>query len=141
VWPSKDGNRQTCASSPTTILIFVMTLNDPFSFLDEKDVEDNESDNELDNRQADTNVSQDSLKKRKPSLSHSPPTDDEQDDDPVSRISKKPRLTTPKPVVQVVDEFETEAKREVAASAGLTGGVESESLLELRHQVCRAILL
>ncbi|KAF5390934.1 hypothetical protein D9757_003924 [Collybiopsis confluens] len=35
----------------------------------------------------------------------------------------------------VLDEFETEAKREVAASAGLTGGVEPGSRLELRHQV------
>jgi len=46
---------------------------------------------------------------------------------------KKPRLASPKPVV--VDEFEREAKREVAASAGLTGGVESGTRLELRHQV------
>ncbi|EIN05504.1 antiviral helicase [Punctularia strigosozonata HHB-11173 SS5] len=47
---------------------------------------------------------------------------------------KKPRLASPKPVV--VDEFETEAKREVDASAGLTGAsVEEGSRLELRHQV------
>lgn len=48
--------------------------------------------------------------------------------------SKKPRLiNAPNPVV--VDEFETEAKREVAASAGLTGAVEAGTRLELRHQV------
>jgi ATP-dependent RNA helicase DOB1 len=36
----------------------------------------------------------------------------------------------------VVDEFETEAKREVAASVGLTGATETAgSRLELRHQV------
>ncbi|KAJ3996205.1 rRNA-processing arch domain-containing protein [Lentinula boryana] len=35
----------------------------------------------------------------------------------------------------VLDDFETEAKREVAASAGLTGGVEPSSRLELSHQV------
>ncbi|EJD07908.1 antiviral helicase [Fomitiporia mediterranea MF3/22] len=42
-------------------------------------------------------------------------------------------MASPAPVV--VDEFETEAKREVAASAGLTGQVEAGSRLELRHQV------
>ncbi|KAH8110971.1 antiviral helicase [Phellopilus nigrolimitatus] len=47
--------------------------------------------------------------------------------------SKKLRIASPAPVV--VDEFETEAKREVAASAGLTGAVEAGSRLELRHQV------
>ncbi|KAI0816866.1 antiviral helicase [Trametes gibbosa] len=46
---------------------------------------------------------------------------------------KKPRLSSPNPVV--VDEVEIEAKREVAASAGLTGTVEAGSRLELRHQV------
>ena len=34
-----------------------------------------------------------------------------------------------------IDEVEIEAKREVAASAGLTGAVEAGSRLELRHQV------
>ncbi|KAH9919459.1 antiviral helicase [Epithele typhae] len=46
---------------------------------------------------------------------------------------KKPRLDSPKPMV--VDEAEIEARREVAASAGLTGGVDAGSKLELRHQV------
>ncbi|TFK24097.1 antiviral helicase [Coprinopsis marcescibilis] len=46
---------------------------------------------------------------------------------------KKLRLSSPKPVV--LDDFETEAKREVAASAGLTGTVEAGSRLELKHQV------
>ncbi|KAK0200936.1 rRNA-processing arch domain-containing protein [Desarmillaria ectypa] len=45
---------------------------------------------------------------------------------------KKPRLDAPNPVV--LDDFETEAKREVAASAGLQGSVEA-GRLELRHQV------
>lgn len=48
---------------------------------------------------------------------------------------KKQRLSSPKPVV--LDDFETEAKREVAASAGLTGVAETGSRLELKHQVCR----
>ncbi|KAI0051602.1 antiviral helicase [Auriscalpium vulgare] len=48
---------------------------------------------------------------------------------------KKPRVeSAPNPVV--VDSFETEAKREVAASAGLTGAAEAAgSRLELKHQV------
>lgn len=45
---------------------------------------------------------------------------------------KKPRLDAPNPIV--LDDFETEAKREVAASAGLQGSVEA-GRLELRHQV------
>ncbi|KAF9809026.1 hypothetical protein IEO21_07624 [Rhodonia placenta] len=47
--------------------------------------------------------------------------------------SKRPRVGSPKPMV--VDEVEIEAKREVAASAGLTGAVEAGSRLELKHQV------
>jgi ATP-dependent RNA helicase DOB1 len=45
--------------------------------------------------------------------------------------------TAPEPVV--VDEFEAEAKREVEASAGLTGAADAGpgSKLELRHQVRR----
>jgi ATP-dependent RNA helicase DOB1 len=35
----------------------------------------------------------------------------------------------------VLDDFETEAKREVAASAGLTGSVDIGTRLEIRHQV------
>lgn len=51
--------------------------------------------------------------------------------------AKKPRLGSPRPLV--VDEFETEAKREVAASAGLSDSIEAGQRLELRHQVssCR----
>lgn len=50
---------------------------------------------------------------------------------------KKPRLDAPNPIV--LDDFETEAKREVAASAGLQGSVEA-GRLELRHQVCSTTL-
>ena len=59
-------------------------------------------------------------------------------EEPGSSVQKKQRLAAPNPVV--VDEFETEAKREVAASAGLTGGVDSGSRLELKHQVCKALI-
>lgn len=70
---------------------------------------------------------------------HEVAMDEEEDAGPSSL--KKPRIAEPSPVpfVQpvVVDEFETEAKREVAASAGLTGSTEAAgSRLELKHQVC-----
>lgn len=52
----------------------------------------------------------------------------------VERPVKRSRAASPAPVV--VDEFQTEAKREMAASGGLTGPVEEGSRLELRHQVC-----
>jgi ATP-dependent RNA helicase DOB1 len=48
-------------------------------------------------------------------------------------VPKKPRTASPKPMV--LDDFETEAKREVAASAGLTGSVDIGTRLEIRHQV------
>lgn len=48
-------------------------------------------------------------------------------------VPKKPRMSSPKPVI--LDDFETEAKREVAADAGLTGAAEAGSRLELKHQV------
>ncbi|KAH0828606.1 antiviral helicase [Lanmaoa asiatica] len=51
----------------------------------------------------------------------------------VERPVKRSRAASPVPVV--VDEFQTEAKREMAASGGLTGPVEEGSRLELRHQV------
>lgn len=54
----------------------------------------------------------------------------------VERPVKRSRAASPVPVV--VDEFQTEAKREMAASGGLTGPVEEGSRLELRHQVCDA---
>jgi len=50
-----------------------------------------------------------------------------------SEPSKKPRLSSPNPIV--LDDFETEAKREIEASAGLTGTAEAGTRLELRHQV------
>lgn len=55
------------------------------------------------------------------------------DNEPGPSTPKKPRMSSPQPVV--VDEIEIEAKREVEANAGLTGAVEAGSRLELRHQV------
>lgn len=48
---------------------------------------------------------------------------------------KKVRKNSSQPVV--IDEVEFEAKRDVAASAGLAGAVEVGTQVELRHQVCR----
>ena len=60
------------------------------------------------------------------------------EDGAANSLSKKARVqavSAPQPLV--VDQFETEAKREVAASAGLMGAVEiAGSRLELKHQVC-----
>lgn len=47
--------------------------------------------------------------------------------------SKRLRTEPVNPIL--LDDFETEAKREVAASAGLTGADEAGTRLELRHQV------
>jgi hypothetical protein len=111
---------------------------DLFSFLDETPAEDTFEDGS--DAPMDTDVPS-SRKRRADSPSASPPerlqsavTNGE-----AGPSSKKPRTASPKPVV--VDEFETEAKREVAASAGLTGtGVDAGSRLELRHQVCTTFI-
>ncbi|KAG8883351.1 ATP-dependent RNA helicase mtr4 [Tulasnella sp. 331] len=58
---------------------------------------------------------------------------EEAEAEPSERALKKIRLEEPEPVV--VDEFETEAKREVAADAGLTGGDVSGTSILLTHQV------
>jgi ATP-dependent RNA helicase DOB1 len=67
---------------------------------------------------------------RKKSRPQSPPLED---GPPVKR--KRLEIASISAPAVVVDEFETEAKREVAASAGLTGATETAgSRLELRHQ-------
>jgi hypothetical protein len=53
---------------------------------------------------------------------------------------KRARIESPPPPV-VLDEFETEAKREVDASAGLTGSqITAGQKLSLSHQVCNYVL-
>lgn len=67
------------------------------------------------------------------------PTTLQADNEPGPSSPKRPRVDAPNPVV--LDDFETEAKREVAASAGLTGSaVESGTRLELRHQVRACVM-
>jgi ATP-dependent RNA helicase DOB1 len=73
-----------------------------------------------------------------PATSSAAPTKVEENQE-AGPSSKRPRISEPAPVV--VDEIEIEAKREVAASAGLTGSAEAGSRLELRHQVCLSILI
>lgn len=113
---------------------------DLFSFLDHAPPED-ESDNETlaDKISISPSVPvSTSSQKRKSSPG---------DADPVGRLPPAPRETAERPVKRsraaspvpvVVDEFQTEAKREMAASGGLTGPAEEGSRLELRHQVCGA---
>lgn len=116
-----------------------MNSNDLFSFLDDAADED-----EIDNVQhmevdASPSTSK-TLQKRK---ANTPPlTPDVQASNADADVNmtgagpsvpKKARISSPKPVI--LDDFETEAKREVAADAGLTGAAEAGSRLELKHQV------
>lgn len=116
-----------------------MNSNDLFSFLDE--VPHGEADRaENDSMQVDpvpfpSNI----LQKRKGPPAQDGRTDDVTvGDEPGPSTLKKPRVSSPKPVV--LDDFETEAKREVAASAGLTGSVDAGTRLELKHQVSSTII-
>ena len=101
-----------------------MNSNDLFSFLDETRESDHDEPMDIENP-----LAIDKLPKRKADILSN--ADEENVDLPTP---KKQRLSSPKPVV--LDDFETEAKREVAASAGLTGAAETGSRLELKHQVC-----
>jgi ATP-dependent RNA helicase DOB1 len=109
-----------------------MNPNDLFSFLDDVPMGDDHHESFGEEIQE---VEPRVPKKRKANIPAEliPSNGDMIDDEPGPSAQKKLRMTSPKPVV--VDEFETEAKREVAAIAGLTGGVEGGSRLELRHQV------
>ncbi|KAG1856518.1 rRNA-processing arch domain-containing protein [Suillus tomentosus] len=103
-----------------------MSTPDLFSFLDGLPSGDEDKvENVPEPRQLDKKI------KRRASTDH--PSDLADGDTSGSFTFKKPRVSSPVPVV--VDEFETEAKREMAASGGLTGSVEAGSRLELRHQV------
>jgi len=116
-----------------------MNSNDLFSFLEDGG-DDHETDGKNDMPVDPTPVPSKFVQKRK-AESSPPPVVDEPNghtaDDSLNGSGpspKKPRLSSPQPLV--LDDFETEAKREVAASAGLTGNATEEgSRLELRHQV------
>lgn len=107
-----------------------MDSGDLFSFLDETAGQsDSEDVNAMDTAQPDQLA-----KKRKIRSTYAaePDTRDVEMDNEPGPSTKKSRLSSPKPIV--LDEFETEAKREVARSAGLENGVEA-GRLELKHQV------
>ena len=121
-----------------------MTSNELFSFLD------HDHDSEASDSEIASNVMQvDSsprLRAPTPSNRHSanspqprtgiksPPSFPSLEDEPPSKRRRLEVSSASVPAV-VVDEFETEAKREVAVSAGLTGATEvAGSRLELRHQ-------
>ncbi|KAG6878470.1 hypothetical protein C0993_006312 [Termitomyces sp. T159_Od127] len=111
-----------------------MASNDLFSFLDEIPPEDDIKNEE--EMQIDQSLPTTKSQKRKvkfPSREPSPPINGDVHLDNEPGPSKKPRISSPNPIV--LDDFETEAKREVAASAGLTGSVDTNSRVELRHQV------
>jgi ATP-dependent RNA helicase DOB1 len=120
---------------------FNMASNDLFSFLNnDNDSEISDSETALNAMQVD-NVSNTTPSNKRPatspvpemrmySLSPSPPLEG----GPPAKRKRLDIASTSAPAV-VVDEFETEAKREVAASAGLTGATETAgSRLELRYQ-------
>jgi ATP-dependent RNA helicase DOB1 len=127
-----------------------MTSNDLFSFLDDNHDSGN-SDSEIipDAMQVDKEpacvpipsnkrpgAASPELQTRVKSPTSSPPPED---GPPFKRKRLDPSASAP---AVVVDEFETEAKREVAASAGLTGATDAAGLrLELRHQVMLQVLL
>ncbi|KAI0821075.1 rRNA-processing arch domain-containing protein [Irpex lacteus] len=111
-----------------------MDSNDLFSFLDQ---EPEDVDNNDDSMDADARV--EVPKKRKVNVeetkSSSVNTAQQNGDGEAGpSVSKKARIEPPSEPL-VVDDVEIEAKREVAASAGLQGGVEAGAKLELRHQV------
>ena len=110
-----------------------MSSNDLFSFLDEAPPEIDETET---NDAMDTDDHLEVSRKRKVD-EDGPATNGTQvqtSSEAGPSEPKKPRMASPAPMV--TDEVEIEAKREVAASAGLQGSVEVGSRLELRHQVC-----
>lgn len=124
-----------------------MSSKDLFSFLDENEHDDSDEELEEETGGENPNATEamdvteetDNIRKRRAEDEDGGTGDASRDeelrDEDSEHSSKRPRTSEPSPEPVVVDEFETEAKREVAASAGLTGAVEAGSRLELRHQV------
>jgi ATP-dependent RNA helicase DOB1 len=120
-----------------------MTSNDLFSFLDndnDSEISDSETAMQVDNVSS-TGLAHTSTPSNKrpatspvPETRISPSSSPPLEDGPPAKRKRLDIASTSAPAV-VVDEFETEAKREVAASAGLTGATETAgSRLELRYQ-------
>ncbi|KZT65233.1 antiviral helicase [Daedalea quercina L-15889] len=112
-----------------------MSSNDLFSFLDDVPAEDVDMDAHPEESVASSHPDGRKRKADSPARSPSPALNGREADGTTEDCppTKRPRVASPKPIV--VDEVEIEAKREVAASAGLTGSTEAGSRLELRHQV------
>ncbi|KAM5531157.1 hypothetical protein V8D89_015178 [Ganoderma adspersum] len=115
-----------------------MDSNDLFSFLDEAPPKADSLQADEDIPMQEPNPSNGAPSKKRKASTPTEPSNGETEPSASSNNEagpspKKPRLASPNPIV--VDEVEIEAKREVAASAGLTGAVEAGSRLELRHQV------
>lgn len=108
-----------------------MNSNDLFSFLDEDGVGKFEKEP---NNQFSTAIPQ---KRKEVTIELSADSEDVHSSGESS--PKKPRLCAQNPIV--LDDFETEAKREVEASAGLTGTAEVGARLELRHQVLHHLVI
>lgn len=118
----------------TVLKISTMDSNDLFSFLDEVPQE-NEDENEQNSMQMDVEPVQSMATHKRRAESPAVTAQDGQHfDEPGPSVPKRPRIVPPNPIV--LDDFETEAKREVAVSAGLTGSVDPGARLELKHQVC-----
>lgn len=113
-----------------------MDSNDLFSFLDEAP-QDEEDENSM---QLDVEPVQIPATHKRRAESPTVAAPNRQNfDEAGPSVPKKPRIASPKPVV--LDDFETEAKREVAVSAGLTGTADPGAKLELKHQVCSELCI
>lgn len=115
-----------------------MSSADLFSFLDDApqdaDIEEayDEAQMQVEENHGEQTEHADDTKKRK--AAEASETTEDIREDPGPSAHKKQRLASPGPAV--VDEVEIEAKREVAAVAGLqTSAGEAGAKLELRHQV------
>jgi hypothetical protein len=110
-----------------------MTANDLFSFLDPT-ADDNDDAMVQDAPEAEATTSAPDRPATPSNLKRKADTNSPNSELNIEADQKRPRMDSPNPIV--LDDFETEAKREVAASAGLTGAAtEAGSRLELRHQV------
>ena len=109
-------------------------MDDLFSFLDvAPQPDENNEDIDESEMRIDATAAHGVKRKAESSLSQTyyEPTEDFQ-----AGPSEHKKLRTEPLNPVLLDDFETEAKREVAASAGLTGAEEAGSRLELKHQVC-----
>lgn len=122
-----------------------MAVNDLFSFLEEDPTHEQDNDDvpevmDVDAPASPNRAATPETKKRKAERSNGHASSSIENEGVEGSAAKKRRVE-PSYQPVVVDEFETEAKREVIASAGLTESADAVgSRLELKHQV-RSVLL